>query len=346
MAKTSISVQPIKGGSEMHNKREKDLSYVRPELSHKNESWEADSVSKRTAAVKETYKKNVGQQMQKKATPIREGVVVIGKGTSMGQLQELARKYEERFGIKTFQIHVHRDEGHMKAKDWKPNLHAHMIFDWTDEKGKSLKLNRQDMAEMQTITAEVLGMERGKSSDKKHETAQQYKLSAQKQELEKFIGQLQSDLKKYELGKITKSTLFKAIERTKDLMGISTNDKEKIDLRAKNEALVAKMEETKEQADKRVRIAESQRQDIAGNVSSLKFQLSNERQRTSAFSDELKKLQDETKKFSESVKDLLFDGQPKEVVEKRQKILKDHFPTFARAMGINQEQTRSRGKRF
>ncbi|KDS24396.1 hypothetical protein M097_4676, partial [Phocaeicola vulgatus str. 3775 SL(B) 10 (iv)] len=31
------------------------------------------------------------------------------------------------------------------------------------------------MAEMQTITAEVLGMERGQSSEKKHLTAQQFK---------------------------------------------------------------------------------------------------------------------------------------------------------------------------
>lgn len=35
------------------------------------------------------------------------------------------------------------------------------------------------MAEMQTITAEVLGMERGKSSEKKHLTAQQYKAAAE-----------------------------------------------------------------------------------------------------------------------------------------------------------------------
>lgn len=59
---------------------------------------------------------------------------------------------------------------------WKPNYHAHMIFDWTDgETGRTRKLNKQDMAEMQTILAECLGMERGISSDRKHLSAIQYK---------------------------------------------------------------------------------------------------------------------------------------------------------------------------
>ena len=51
-----------------------------------------------------------------------------------------------------------------------------MIFDWTDgETGRTRKLNKQDMAEMQTILAECLGMERGNSSDRKHLSAIQYK---------------------------------------------------------------------------------------------------------------------------------------------------------------------------
>lgn len=69
-----------------------------------------------------------------------------------------------------FQIAIHKDEGYRKGKDGlKLNLHAHLVADWTDhESGKSLKLNRNDMSEMQTICAEVLGMERGKSSEKQH----------------------------------------------------------------------------------------------------------------------------------------------------------------------------------
>ncbi len=51
-----------------------------------------------------------------------------------------------------------------------------MIFDWTDgHTGKTIKLNQHDMAEMQTITAQCLNMERGISSDRKHLSAIQYK---------------------------------------------------------------------------------------------------------------------------------------------------------------------------
>jgi len=193
MAKTSIHIEPIKSGSEKHNRREKELDYVRKEYSHLNESWEFDSVAHRLETIKDNYFQSTGQRMQKKATPIREGVVVINKSTSMEDLRRFAEQLQERFGVKTFQIHIHRDEGHAKAKEWKPNLHAHLVFDWTDDSGKTLKLKRQDMAEIQTILSDCLGMERGKSSDRKHLTAIQYKAEAEEKrkiELEKEVGHL------------------------------------------------------------------------------------------------------------------------------------------------------------
>lgn len=192
MAKqTSINVQPVKGGSEEHNKREKKLDYVRKDLSHLNEYWECDTQANRLANIKALYQSKTGQKMQAKATPIREGVVVIQESTTMADLHRLADAYRDRLGIEVFQIAIHRDEGYQNSKEWKPNLHAHLVFDWTNhETGKSVKLNRQKMAEMQTITAEVLGMERGKSSEKKHLTAQQYKAEAEAQRAEQLQEQV------------------------------------------------------------------------------------------------------------------------------------------------------------
>ena len=164
---TSIHVQPVKGGSEQHNKREKELDYIRPELSHLNEYWEKDTQADRLETIKAKYLETTGQKMQAKATPIREAVVVINHDTTMEDLKKLSEAYRHRFGIDTFQIAIHKDEGYPNAGEWKPNLHAHMVFDWTNQQtGKSLKLNRQDMIAMQTITAEVLQMDRGVSSDK------------------------------------------------------------------------------------------------------------------------------------------------------------------------------------
>lgn len=187
MAKqTSINVQQAKGGSEQHNKREKELDYVRKDLSHLNQYWESDTQANRLATIKELAKAKTGRTMQAKATPIREGVVVIQQSTTMEDLHRLADAYRDRLGVEVFQIAIHRDEGYQNSKEWKPNLHAHLVFDWTNhETGKSVKLNRQKMAEMQTITAEVLGMERGKSSEKKHLTAQQYKAAAETERAEK-----------------------------------------------------------------------------------------------------------------------------------------------------------------
>ena len=188
---TSVNVQPVKGGSEEHNKREKELEYVRKDLSHLNQYWENDTQANRLANIKALYQSKTGQKMQAKATPIREGVVVIQSSTTMADLHRLADAYRDRLGIEVFQIAIHRDEGYQNSKEWKPNLHAHLVFDWTNhETGKSVKLNRQKMAEMQTITAEVLGMERGKSSEKKHLTAQQYKAEAEAQRAEQLQEQV------------------------------------------------------------------------------------------------------------------------------------------------------------
>lgn len=186
MAQTSIHFQAVKGGSEEHNKRTKKLDYVHHELSSQNDYWQSDTQEARLAFVTQNAKAKTGRKMQAKATPIREAVVVIEDSTTMDDLKKLAKRFNDRFGIDVFQIAIHKDEGYKKSKDGiKLNLHAHLVADWTDhESGKSLKLNRNDMAEMQTICAEVLGMERGKSSEKQHLSAIQYKIAAEEQRAE------------------------------------------------------------------------------------------------------------------------------------------------------------------
>lgn len=166
MAKASIHIEPIKSSSEIHNKRLKEFDYIREDLSEKNEKWEERSISEVRREVEEKYLRNVGQKMQKKATPIREGVVLLKPEHTMEDLFRLKEKLYEKLGIKTFQMYIHRDEGHWKGEEklkqhWTPNLHAHMVFDWTDEKGKSLKLDRKEMSLIQDIVSETLEMERG-----------------------------------------------------------------------------------------------------------------------------------------------------------------------------------------
>lgn len=248
MAQTSIHVQPVKGGSEQHNKREKELDYVRKDLSHLNDYWEKDTQTDRLENIKSRYLQSTGQKMQAKATPIREAVVVIKSETTMEDLKRLSDAYRQRFGIDTFQIAIHKDEGYPKG-EWKPNLHAHLVFDWTNQvTGKSLKLNRQDMVEMQTITAEVLQMDRGVSSDKQHLSAIQYKNIAEQVKLrqiederEKKAKQMQEELERFKVAKARKEAAIESVktlsESIKGLFGQSSKDKTIKALREQNNSL-------------------------------------------------------------------------------------------------------------
>lgn len=191
MAKTSINIQPVKAGSEEHNLRIKQYDYVRQDLSYLNGSYIKERISPALERIKNNYQKSTGQKMQKKATPIREGVVLIKQEHTPDDLVKLGKKLEDRFGIKLIQAFTHKDEGHWDEGIWKPNLHGHMVFDWTDEKGKSIKLNRYQMSEMQTIVAEELDMERGISSNKQHLSAVSFKV----QEEEKRLKNLKEELK-------------------------------------------------------------------------------------------------------------------------------------------------------
>lgn len=187
MSKTSIHIEPCKiGSSEQHNQRLKHLDYVRPDLSHQNERWVGVAdLPAHLDNLKTLVKDKTGRSMQAKATPIREGVIVIKQDTTIAQLRGLADAIEQRWGIKTLQIYTHKDEGHTDSDgSWKPNLHAHIVFDWLNhDTGKSIKLSKQDMAEMQTMLADCLEMVRGESSDIKHLGAIQYKTQAEEQRL-------------------------------------------------------------------------------------------------------------------------------------------------------------------
>ena len=185
--KSSIHVKPVKSGSERHNSREQKLNYVRDDLSHENSSFSVARISDTRAKIEEAYKASTGQKIQAKATPIREAVLLIKKEHTAKDLKELGDKLEERFGIKTIQGYAHKDEGHYDkiTKEWKPNYHAHMVFKWTDDKGKSLKLSKEDMAEMQTMVADHLKMERGQPSTKKHIESTTYKAIKVEEDLKK-----------------------------------------------------------------------------------------------------------------------------------------------------------------
>ena len=195
------------GSSETHNLREKQLSYVVPEMSHLNESVIHEHIPEALARIETTYTEVTGQRMQPAATPLKEAVLVIREDTTMGQVEKFGELCRQELGITPIQFHIHRDEGHYDSatKEWKPNLHAHIVFDCTcrehrlverparskgkemkgkdgkplskivDNYGKIVRLSKVDMSRMQDLAAIATGMERGVASDKEHLDAQRYK---------------------------------------------------------------------------------------------------------------------------------------------------------------------------
>ena len=194
------------GSSETHNMREKQLSYVVPEMSHLNESVIHEHIPEALARIEATYTEVTGQRMQPTASPLKEAVLVIREDTTMEQVEKFGELCRQELGITPIQFHIHRDEGHYDSatKEWKPNLHAHIVFDCTcrnhrlverpakfskemkskngkpptkliDNYGKIVRLSKADMSRMQDLAAIATGMERGVASDKVHLDAQRYK---------------------------------------------------------------------------------------------------------------------------------------------------------------------------
>jgi len=247
----------------------KKLDYIRKELSKNNESWATQSVADRLEQIKQLVKDKTGRAMQSKATPIREAVVLIKPETTMEDMHRLRAAYKERFGIDVFQIDIHKDEGHFNKKGkWVGNYHGHLTGDFTDHStGKSLKLTRQQMSDLQTVTAEVLGMERGVSSDRKHLTALQFKVQAMQKQLE----ELRQEISSMDVTKAVKQRLLGILNMSgKDKVITQERDekerlaKEVAALKEKNKQLLATVKAEQQKAsqkaekasaDTRVRIA-------------------------------------------------------------------------------------------
>ncbi len=244
IAKASDHIKPCNiEQSERHNRREADyiaslnprILYVRTDLSHNNESYVAPdmkgiSLQQHYDAIKVLVKQKTGRKMQEKkvpyvaksgktkerngSSPIRESVVNIKPDTTMDDLQKYTERVHERWGVRAIQIHIHRDEGHFENPDdsstWKPNLHAHIIWDWMNhETGKSFKLDKKDMEQLQDMAAETLEMERGqRKAETGREHLERTDLIIQKQEEKKQKNQKELEEQKAEIEKLAQASMF------------------------------------------------------------------------------------------------------------------------------------------
>jgi hypothetical protein len=116
---------------------------------------------------KETYQNQVKQKFQAKSFEW-SAVVNIKPDTTMQNLENLAKHFNDKYGFQCYQIAIHRDEGHKNAQgEIEINQHAHLEFIMLDKKTgktnfKMRDFSKQKMREIQTEVAEILQMERGK----------------------------------------------------------------------------------------------------------------------------------------------------------------------------------------
>lgn len=200
--KTMFRQEPAKiDNCDRHNYRlYKNIpDYIFSHLTPNNESYVYDERSTRQAYddCVRLYQKIVGQKMQAKAAPIREGIVLIKEDTTLDQVKEVAQQLAELLGWKLLQVHIHRDEGHMRrGRKWTEeekqnpdlNLHAHIIFDVQDKStGKMIKPTSEKLKDAQDICAKVLSMQRGKESKKKHIDILDFKIQEQEKQLQSLI---------------------------------------------------------------------------------------------------------------------------------------------------------------
>ena len=200
--------------------------YIVSELSADNEQWinpDFGTPDLRTHYdnIKCMVKEKTGRAMQEKererkgkngkiikvagCSPIREGVLLVRPDTALADVRKFGEECKQRWSITPLQIFLHKDEGHWlsgqpEAEDresfqiggkwFKPNYHAHIVFDWMNhDTGKSCKLNDEDMTEMQSLASDILLMERGQSkteTGKEHLERNDFIIKKQKAELQRI----------------------------------------------------------------------------------------------------------------------------------------------------------------
>ena len=204
----------------------KSQIYIVPELTADNEQWinpnfGSPDLQVHYENIKRMVKEKTGRAMQEKererkgkngkiikvagCSPIREGVLIIRPDTTLADVRKFGEECQRRWGITPLQIFLHKDEGHWLSgqpesgdresfqvgeKWFKPNYHAHIIFDWMNhDTGKSRKLNDEDMTEMQSLASDILLMERGQLkavTGKEHLERNDFIIEKQKAELQRM----------------------------------------------------------------------------------------------------------------------------------------------------------------
>ena len=216
------------------------------------------------------------RSLPKNAEPVKEAVVVIKEDTTIDEVKKWAFECQEKYGVRPVGVYLHLDEGHWGELDedagqtedmyrrtdgkewkrlnekgnweyWKPNFHAHVVFDWFDhDKACCINLGRKIMSDMEDDLARQLGMERGTPSGKKGLDANTWKAL---KESERINRELTTSIKKYK----SLQTMIDNLTHEKDIL-----EKDLIDGYGEKNRKDKKLQELNEKiADKQAKLNEA-----------------------------------------------------------------------------------------
>lgn len=171
MAQSSIHIEKVTTGSFLHNDRTMKPSYLIDDSAlnecSRSSKETLDQYYQLKAEAEHNYTERTGQKMQKSTVLLKEAIVNLEAHHTLKDLQPIIKELEG-YGFTVLQSSIHRDEGFLNDDTKEKNYHAHItMFNLDPETGKSVKLGknyRQELSKLQTLTANTLGMERGKVS--------------------------------------------------------------------------------------------------------------------------------------------------------------------------------------
>lgn len=167
MAKSAITFQKAKGHSYKHNFRKDEPNYLlEPQDRKENSYWQKEKTAQEIFNDELKKANRKGGRIPKFENSHWEAVCNLNANHNLDDLKKLAEHIEKKFNITCTAIAIHRDEGHYNDKGKAEyNYHAHINFmtykDGRQNWRKEL-IKPDDLRELQTETAEILGMERGK----------------------------------------------------------------------------------------------------------------------------------------------------------------------------------------
>lgn len=170
MATSSIHIATGGNGYFAHNSREsKTVNAIFDDEQNFCSCTNAQAFEtyKKELAIRTTaYEKRTGQKLQSKTATHLSAIVNFNKEHTTADIKKLCDFLEKELDTKVLQFAMHRDEGHIDEDGTAvKNYHAHIEFLGLDSQGNSIKrtLKKKELINLQTKTAEILGMQRGRN---------------------------------------------------------------------------------------------------------------------------------------------------------------------------------------